>query len=200
MFHRPDSAALIAVPFAILDLTHDRLTAANEAARRLLGLQSLPHPFSQHLGNALPRFLVFLDEVSHRGSAWTRDIAVTDRAGRALRLEIRASLDPAAPGLLSMILLDLDELDERAEATEAQRNFRHGLSEWKRAQTFFSELERQNQLILNAAGEGIYGVNAEGKTTFVNRAAQEMLGWTAADLLGRDIHSMIHHHHLDGRT
>ena len=63
---------------------------------------------------------------------------------------------------------------------------------------FFSELERQNQLILNAAGEGIYGVNADGKTTFVNRAAQEMLGWTAEDLLGHDIHSMIHHHHLNG--
>lgn len=64
----------------------------------------------------------------------------------------------------------------------------------------FSDLERQNQLILNAAGEGIYGVNAEGKTTFLNRAAQEMLGWTATDLFGRDIHSMIHHHHLDGRS
>ena len=70
--------------------------------------------------------------------------------------------------------------------------------EWKRAQTFFADLERQNQLILNAAGEGIYGVNAEGKTTFLNRAAQEMLGWTAADLLGQDIHSVIHHHHLNG--
>jgi PAS domain S-box-containing protein len=41
-------------------------------------------------------------------------------------------------------------------------------------------------------------VNADGKTTFVNRAAQEMLGWTTEDLLGRDIHNMIHHHHLNG--
>jgi len=64
----------------------------------------------------------------------------------------------------------------------------------------FAELERQNQLILNAAGEGIYGVNADGKTTFVNRAAQEMLGWTTQDLLGRDIHSVIHHHHLNGEV
>jgi len=74
------------------------------------------------------------------------------------------------------------------------------LLEWQRAQTFFAELERENQLILNAAGEGIYGVNADGKTTFVNRAAKEMLGWTAEDLLGHDIHSIIHHHHLDGST
>jgi PAS domain S-box-containing protein len=70
--------------------------------------------------------------------------------------------------------------------------------EWHQAQTFFADLERENQLILNAAGEGIYGINAEGKTTFVNRAAREMLGWTAKELLGRDIHTIIHHHHLNG--
>ncbi len=81
---------------------------------------------------------------------------------------------------------------------ETERLHRGGLIEWKRAHQFFSELEHQNQLILNAAGEGIYGVNAEGKTTFLNRAAQEMLGWTAEDLLGKPIHDIIHHHHLNG--
>ena len=137
MCQRPDSPLSVAAPVAILDLASDRLTSANEAARRLLCLQSLPHPFAPHLGDALPRFLVFLDEISHRGSAWTREIAVADSNGRPLRLEIRASLDKGTPGLLTMILLDLDELDQRAEATEAQRNFRNGLGEWKRAQTFF---------------------------------------------------------------
>ena len=35
---------------------------------------------------------------------------------------------------------------------------------------------RFGQLILSAAGEGIYGVNADGKTIFVNPAAERMLG------------------------
>ena len=39
--------------------------------------------------------------------------------------------------------------------------------------------------ILRAAGEGIYGVNAEGKTTFVNPAAERMLGWKAEELVGK---------------
>ena len=86
----------------------------------------------------------------------------------------------------------------RAHVAEVAELQRAGLTEWKRAEGFFSELERRNQLILNAAGEGIYGLNAEGKATFVNRAAQEMLGWTTEDLLGKDIHSIIHHHHLSG--
>ena len=53
-------------------------------------------------------------------------------------------------------------------------------------------------MILRAAGEGIYGVNAEGKTTFVNPAAERMLGWTAEELIGRDMHSIVHHTHPDG--
>jgi PAS domain S-box-containing protein len=58
--------------------------------------------------------------------------------------------------------------------------------------------EAMKELILRAAGEGIYGVNAEGKTTFVNPAAERMLGWTAEELIGRDMHSTVHHTHPGG--
>lgn len=51
---------------------------------------------------------------------------------------------------------------------------------------------------LRAAGEGIYGVNAEGKTTFVNPAAERMLGWAAEELVGKAIHPIVHHSHHDG--
>ncbi|MEL6920378.1 MAG: sigma 54-interacting transcriptional regulator, partial [Pseudomonadota bacterium] len=95
-------------------------------------------------------------------------------------------------------IVDLDELDRRTHDTEVAALQRAGVTEWKRAEGFFADLERRNQLILNAAGEGIYGLNAEGKATFVNRAAQEMLGWTTEDLLGKDIHSILHHTHVNG--
>ncbi len=63
---------------------------------------------------------------------------------------------------------------------------------------FFQDIERENQLILRAAGDGIYGVNAEGKTTFVNPAAERMLGWAAEELVGKAIHPIVHHSHHDG--
>jgi PAS domain S-box-containing protein len=66
------------------------------------------------------------------------------------------------------------------------------------ANAAFDRIERENQLILRAAGEGIYGVNAEGKTTFVNPAAERMLGWAADELVGRDMHATVHHTHPDG--
>ena len=76
---------------------------------------------------------------------------------------------------------------------------RGGIAAWQRMERVFRDIERENQLILRAAGEGIYGVNSEGKTTFVNPAAERMLGWPADELVGRDIHPIVHHTHHDGR-
>jgi signal transduction histidine kinase len=41
-----------------------------------------------------------------------------------------------------------------------------------------------NELILNAAGDGIYGVDNEGRGSFANPAAIEMLGWTLDEIVG----------------
>ena len=185
----------------LIDLAGDSTVAANSRARTLLDLpQDLGTSFSPLVGATLPQFIVFVDEIAHRGEAWSRDITLATAGGTPLRCEIRGRLLEDAPSLLLLTVLDLDEMERHDRITEAAELHRSGLLEWRRAQGFFSELERQNQLILNAAGEGIYGVNADGKTTFLNRAAQEMLGWTAEDLLGQDIHSVIHHHHLDGEV
>ncbi|WP_425091520.1 sigma 54-interacting transcriptional regulator [Tropicimonas sp. S265A] len=188
-------------PALVLDTRSDRIVAANRLATKLLDLPRHPPGFSSFLREGPGKFIVFLEEVDHRGRAWSRDVALERFDGAPLTCELRGSVIEAegAPRVL-LTFLDLDELERHAQIAEAAELHRGGLAAWDRAKAFFSELERQNQLILNAAGEGIYGVNAEGKTTFVNRAAQEMLGWTAEDLLGRDIHSKIHHHHLDGEV
>lgn len=185
----------------LIDLVEDRIRAANSRARRLLDLPDADGTaFSPLVGATLPQFIVLVDEIAHRSEAWSRDITLATAKSAPLRCEIRGRLVEDSPSLLLLTVLDLDEMDRHDRITEAAELHRSGLLEWRRAQGFFSELERQNQLILNAAGEGIYGVNADGKTTFLNRAAQEMLGWTAEDLLGHDIHSVIHHHHLNGET
>jgi PAS domain S-box-containing protein len=199
---RPDSLLnALAEAALLIDLAEDTITAANGRACRLLDLpKPKDAPFSPLVGASLPQFIVFVDEIAHRGEAWTREITLVTATSTPLRCEIRGKLIEENPSLLLLTVLDLDEMERHDRITEAAELHRSGLLEWRRAQGFFSELERQNQLILNAAGEGIYGVNADGKTTFLNRAAQEMLGWTAEDLLGHDIHSVIHHHHLNGET
>jgi PAS domain S-box-containing protein len=72
------------------------------------------------------------------------------------------------------------------------------ITELKRTEDTLDRLRRQNELLLNSAGEGIFGVDPEGKTTFVNPAAARMLGWEAKELIGKVQHDMIHHSKPDG--
>lgn len=62
----------------------------------------------------------------------------------------------------------------------------------------FSRLQSQHQLILDSAGEGIYGLDDEGRITFSNAAATEILGWQLEDVLGQVAHDVHHHSHADG--
>jgi two-component system sensor histidine kinase VicK len=56
---------------------------------------------------------------------------------------------------------------------------------------------RQRELILAAVGDGIYGLNLEGKLTFVNPAAARILGYAAEEIHGADIHELIHRSSAD---
>ena len=55
-----------------------------------------------------------------------------------------------------------------------------------------------NQMILEAAGEGIYGLDCEGNTTFANPSAAAMLGYTVKELIGQSMHTLLHHTKKDG--
>ena len=61
------------------------------------------------------------------------------------------------------------------------------------------KLEQRHELILASVADGICGVDLAGNTTFVNRAMENILGWSAAELIGRNQHELIHHTHADGR-
>lgn len=59
-------------------------------------------------------------------------------------------------------------------------------------------LSRRNQLLLDAAGEGIYGVDQVGNIDFINPSALAMLGLTETEALGRNSHDLFHDRKLDG--
>lgn len=55
------------------------------------------------------------------------------------------------------------------------------------------------QAVLDSAGEGIWGLDIAGKCTFVNRMALKVLGFANEELVGGNIHELVHHHYPDGR-
>lgn len=62
-----------------------------------------------------------------------------------------------------------------------------------------SQASQHTELILNSAGEGIFGLDREGRHTFVNPAAAKMLGYKREDLIGKQSHSLWHHTKKDGK-
>jgi PAS domain S-box-containing protein len=60
------------------------------------------------------------------------------------------------------------------------------------------ELAMRSALILDAAGEGIVGIDARATVTFVNPAAARMTGYAADELVGRTLHEALHHSRPDG--
>jgi two-component system sensor histidine kinase TtrS len=60
-------------------------------------------------------------------------------------------------------------------------------------------IESRFELILEAVGDGVSGVDTDGTITFVNPEMTRLTGWTAAELIGRNQHDLLHHSHADGR-
>jgi len=56
----------------------------------------------------------------------------------------------------------------------------------------------RSRLILDSAGEGIFGVNPKGEAAFINPAANRMLGYESDELIGQNVHEVIHHSYADG--
>jgi len=66
-------------------------------------------------------------------------------------------------------------------------------------QSVLMRLSSQNRLLLASAGEGIFGIDMNGITTFINPAATKMLGFTIKELLGKNLHALTHHTKPDGQ-
>ena len=54
------------------------------------------------------------------------------------------------------------------------------------------EISRQNSMILESAGEGILGLDQDGRHTFANAAAGRMFGYSPEELIGQSAHTIWH--------
>ncbi len=69
----------------------------------------------------------------------------------------------------------------------------------KRAQEALQESEEKFRRLLDSTAEAIYGLDTKGNCTFCNPACLTLLGYKCeADLLGENMHDLIHHHRQDG--
>ena len=58
---------------------------------------------------------------------------------------------------------------------------------------------RQLEMLLESAGEGIYGIDLGGRCIFINGTGAAMLGYSPDEVLGRNMHYLMHHSRSDGQ-
>jgi len=176
----------------IIDPRFPTIATTNLKAQHEFGLQA--NMQLCHIFRSWPEFIQLSEAALNAGPQWTDDISLFDE-NVELCCEVFSFNDQP---YLSLRIEKTDDVAQRRNHLEAQRHYRSGLSHWRHTQKIFQEFEIENRLILDAAGEGIYGIDADGITTFLTPAAERILGWSAEELIGKNMHLAIHHHHEDG--
>lgn len=110
---------------------------------------------------------------------WQGTIAIQRSDGLYRRIALR--LKRVAEGSVPFVLNHGIDVTEQYEAEEALRM-----------------ATRQRELILDSAGDGIFGIDLSGRIIFVNHAAAAALGYSPEELAGCDMHECLHHSQPDG--
>jgi len=85
-----------------------------------------------------------------------------------------------------------DKLARLAPVIERELQDATARRERRQARNALSSNRKLLAGITSSLGEGIYVLNTRGELTFMNPEAERLLGWTAAELLGRNVHNIIH--------
>jgi two-component system sensor histidine kinase VicK len=76
----------------------------------------------------------------------------------------------------------------------------HGIdiTDQTEAEAKLHALTRQRESILESVGDGIWGLDMDGRLTFCNQVGASMFGYGVDEMLGRNMHQMVHHTRADG--
>ena len=103
-----------------------------------------------------------------------------------------AIIDETAPILLNGKMVTIHFLPSTDDAHAFVIAIMRDLTEKITTARELELLRRQQERILNAVGEGIFGLNPGGHITFVNPAALAMLGYEHHELVGSSLQEIVH--------
>jgi PAS domain S-box-containing protein len=144
----------------------------------------------------LPKGFRAIREISVGGRRWLMAAYPSPQAFRPTHWSSWSAL--AAGMLLATLLAGYIRLNRsRRLAIERARERLEDLVQLRTAA--LEAKERQLRLLLESTAEAIYGIDLEGRCTFCNPACLRLLGYARSqDLLGENMHVLIHHSHPDG--
>jgi PAS domain S-box-containing protein len=115
------------------------------------------------------------------GTAWQGELVVPRKDGTMVPVEVRcAPRDDPQGRTTGLIGIGID-ITERMSTAASLRAARDRL-----------------RTVTDSMAEGLYTLDGAGRFTYANRAAERLLGWSAAELTGRDMHETVHFRREDG--
>lgn len=84
------------------------------------------------------------------------------------------------------------KITRKDEIGELVLNFNIMKENQKQAEKRIRQNEAFLQSITNNMGEGMFVINTAGELTFINRQAEQMLGWSVEECASRNFHDMVH--------
>ena len=165
----------------------------------------LSHSFCQHVVERQAPFIVSdarLDPVTGDNAA-IDDLGVVAYAGFPI-----VAADDVVIGSLCAIDsqprewtgAQLDVLRELAGLAHTELMLRAALRDSDAAERSARRATAERTAVIESSSDGIYTIDVDGRCTMANAAASAMLGRAVDDMVGKDMHALIHHHHADGRT
>ena len=124
-------------------------------------------------------------------------MAVAMREGRPIR-EVEIVIE-RPDGTRRNVLTHPDPICDESGTVIGSINMLVDITERKQAEEERQKLARDRLLLLDSTGDGIYGIDLEGRCTFINKAGAKTLGYQTDEVLGKDMHQLVHHSFADGR-
>ena len=194
-----------------IDKTHQTINVGQEGLyalqHDLLRLRQERKEIQKKIKRVSVEFDLFQDRLALLTQAYATTLAtdIEEKLSRGMFLSMMIAILTFS-GLLGTAFLisrsirrQINAIEEARAAEQASnQTAQQLLAEQKLSAEAIAKLHRDNQLILDSAGEGIYGINADGNATFVNPAGAKMLGYDVQELLGLPTHATVHHTKADG--
>lgn len=170
---------------AVISVARGCITSWNPAAERLLGYS---------VGEILGKPRTVLEPPGRRDE----EDRMLDLVLQGERLHDVEAQRVRKDGRIIDVSLTVFPVRDMAGHITAASAIVRDITERKRAEQERQKLLKDRLLLLESTGEGIYGMDLQGRCTFMNRAAASMLGYQSEHLLGKPLHDLIHHSRPDG--